>query len=1089
MNTNSNNSNLNSKSFINNNIRLAKLLLVFIFTINTSLFGQDLLNSRSNSTFTYIFKITDVEAKQIHINHFEIDSTYYFHHLIDSFPTYKTYSKKLPQGHYLKVYTEKNQQQVALTTTQDFNVFILNNSKDLNIKVTDLEGNTIPDAKVSIKNTKIKFDPKIQLYRHKKSNKKGVLEVSVNGFTAYYQLSRNYNNSQIKRITNKILHQTPLYYIWVPIRYTIHLPIDGYKSIHDGYARGTIYRTKRFFRKSYYKTACLFNSDYCESYNNYNENEGYFVFSKPRYKIGDTVKLKAFITNRKGRPINKTLDVMLYNGKKDILLTKLKPYRKGAYTYSFAIHDSLQLKLDKSYSISFVRKDKEYISNYFRYEEYELKGNKLDVSIEDDKHYKGDTKKILIKATDINNLPVQDGRIEILITTHKINKYFENDVFVPNTLQIIKKKLDPKGKTEIIIADSIFPAADISYKLRTRLLTSDNEGLRETRVLSYYHKKEHLSIKQVKDSLIFEYFEGTVSKPKKVQLSTADNFGNSHKPTQETTPFSKVLNAYYASYKITADSLTYEYKVGSSPAKLQCNTVRTADSIHIQISNPAKIPFHYSIYKNNRKIKEGYGEKNISFHEKSNQRKGYFLFLNYIWGGVAQEDTYEIPFKSKTLNIKVLEPKIISPGQNSEIELLVTDTEGKPVKNVDITAYSLNKKFNYQAPQPPNFSKENNRTALINSFHIASINRTSNTVLDYQYWKRQARIDSIAYYQFIYPQDSLYRFELDTENQTTEFAPFVFSDGYPIAIHSIYVDYSPIYLSWTTKQPYSFPISAGKHHISIRTAHNSYTLDSINFKKGKKTILSFDKELYKDGNRRKYKENRLTRQERNILSKYLVPYRTNSKNYNAFSYIEKENTFHILDTKSWNRTVAGPFSGVLNYVNHNKYNTIFEHEEGYEYEFEEGLLKMRAIRMENYFPVRLEQYGKMESIYAIALTQERIEKAIKTALNDKRRLIARYDRVNKTQPTYGQLILNIDEATKPVNIILYNEKDSINVSGIYNGNQRVFDNLKPEKYKLILLHDDNTYQLINNINIKSDGVNYIKAHNIKRKKVSYTYKK
>ena len=1078
------NSALNSSLFSNNTKKKIFLILGFIFTIHSSFFGQNLLASKSNSTFTYIFKITDLEAKQIYKNGFQIDATHYFHKLVDSFPTNKTYKKRLPQGHYLKAYTEKNKQRVALTTTQDFNIFILNNNKDFNIKVTNLEGKIISDAKIKIKRKNIKFDPKTQLYTYKKSNKDGVLEVSVAGFTCYYQLSKDYKNSQFKRITNKIIYDTPLYYAWVPIRYTIHLPIDGVKSIYDRYPRGTIYRSKRFFKKAYYKTACLFDNYYCDEYPSYyNDYKGYLVFSKPKYKIGDTVKLKAFITTKKGKPINKTMDIALYNGSKSILLTQLKPYRKGAYAYSFAIHDSLQLKLDKSYSISFSNGNQEYLYNSFVYEEYELKGNKLEVIFKDNKHYNGDAKKILIKATDINNLPIADGRIEASITTEAIANYYKDSVFVPNTLQIIKKKLDPKKKTELIIPDSIFPAADISYKLRVRLLTSDNEILTITKTLHYYHNKEHLNIKQVKDSLLFEYFEGSVNKPKKVQISTIDNFENCHKLTEGITPFTRALNSYYARYIIATDSLTYEYKVSDFPTNLQCNTERTADSIYIQINNPAKIPFHYSVYKNNRKIKEGYGEETISFHEKSNQKKGYFLFLNYIWGGVAQKDTYEIPFKEKSLHIKILEPKIITPGQTTEINLLVTDAKGKPVQNVDITAYSLNKKFNYQAPQLPYFDENKNKTALINNFAINNIKKTVKNTLDYRYWKKLARIDSIAYYKFSYPQNSLYRFELDTEDKTTAFAPFVFSDGNPIPIHTIYVDYAPIYFSWTTKQPYSFLISPGKHFISIRTAHNSYSLDSITFKEGKKTILSFDKELFKKGNKQQYKENKFTQQEQYNLQKYIIPYREKHNNKGQFSYIQKGNRLQILDTKTrWGNRAVGPFSGTLNYVQHGKYNTIFTHEQGYEYEFEENLLKMRAIRIKNYLPAKLKEHGKIQSIFDMALTPERIEKAIKKSLNNNRRLTARYDRANSTQQIYGQLNLNIEETSNPVNIILYNKKHNIDGSNIYNGNKRVFHNLPPEKYKLILLYEDNTYQSIENISIKPDGVNYIKAHTIERKK-------
>ncbi len=81
----------------------------------------------------------------------KIDSTF-FHTKIDSFPTNKEYEKPLPQGHYLKTYSEENQQRVSITSTQHFEAFILNNNTDLQIQVYDLEGNLISEADVKIGN-------------------------------------------------------------------------------------------------------------------------------------------------------------------------------------------------------------------------------------------------------------------------------------------------------------------------------------------------------------------------------------------------------------------------------------------------------------------------------------------------------------------------------------------------------------------------------------------------------------------------------------------------------------------------------------------------------------------------------------------------------------------------------------------------------------------------------------------------------------------------------------------------------------------------------------------------------------------------
>ena len=126
---------------------------------------------------------------------------------------------------------------------QDFDVMILKNNTDLAIQVYNLKGDLIQDADVSVRLKTIRFDNKSKTYIDKKSNQKGLLKVKYNGFTAFYDLKRQYNNSFIKRTTRKIVYGIPLKYVWSPVRYIIYLPIDGVKSISQGYPQGTISRT------------------------------------------------------------------------------------------------------------------------------------------------------------------------------------------------------------------------------------------------------------------------------------------------------------------------------------------------------------------------------------------------------------------------------------------------------------------------------------------------------------------------------------------------------------------------------------------------------------------------------------------------------------------------------------------------------------------------------------------------------------------------------------------------------------------------------------------------------------------------------
>ncbi|QCK14546.1 hypothetical protein [Mangrovivirga cuniculi] len=264
--------------------------------------AQDLLESRKTSPFTYIYQITDQEAKLIYNTKIvKLDSTF-FHTKIDSFPTDKGYDEKLPPGHYLKTFSYGGEQKIEMTSIRDFNIYSLNNTSDLDIQIYDLEGNIIDDAEVRVNDKKLKYSKKTRSFTDKKSNKHGIVTVTHEGITSYYKLDRQFANSGLTRAYRKTFYGTPLKYIWHPITFILDIPIDGYYSIKYGWPQGTIYSIKDFFVNTYEKTACIFDPYYCDFNNKYT---GYMAFNKPMYKPSDTVKVKAFIVDKKGKPLKR----------------------------------------------------------------------------------------------------------------------------------------------------------------------------------------------------------------------------------------------------------------------------------------------------------------------------------------------------------------------------------------------------------------------------------------------------------------------------------------------------------------------------------------------------------------------------------------------------------------------------------------------------------------------------------------------------------------------------------------------------------------------------------------------------------------
>src|SRR5690606_25760746 len=212
-----------------------------------------------------------------------------------------------------------------------------------------------------------------------------------------------------------------------------------------------------------------------------------------KYKPGDTVKFKSFLVNQRGRPLDKPVSVFLYGNNQNISLKVLEPYGKGGYEYQFFLHDSLKLRLDTDYIIQLKdSKERTLISNSFSYEDYELAKNQLHIRLPKRNQYRDKSLEVFIKATDENELVLQDARVQILMRSKRPISFFKDKLFIPDTLDYVERKLEPSSETKMEISDSLFPPANFEYDLEVKLLTSDNELILNSESVTYYHLDESL---------------------------------------------------------------------------------------------------------------------------------------------------------------------------------------------------------------------------------------------------------------------------------------------------------------------------------------------------------------------------------------------------------------------------------------------------------------------------------------------------------------------------------------------------------------------------------------------------------------------
>lgn len=1063
---------------------ILKFILIGVFgCFYTSLSAQKLLESRQSSHFTYIFKISDDEAKKIYSKRNVDIETDYFHTLIDSFATGENYDKKLKAGHYLKTYLEKNIQKTEIATVQNLDVFLLNNYQDLVIQLYDLDGNLISDAEVKIKNRPIKFDDDIQAFSLKKTNKRGLLQVTYLGKTSYYYLDRNYNNSAFRRNSRKVLYGTLLKYVWTPVEFVVKLPIDAVKSIADGWSQGTIRRTENFFVRIYNTIACLFDDSHCYQTNR-TDYKGYLVFNKPKYKPGDTVKFKSFLVNKRGKPHDISVSIFLYGNRQNISLSRLDSYDKGGYEYQFLLHDSLKLRLDTQYAIQLKdRKERTLISNSFIYEDYELAKNQLHLRLPKKNQYRNKPFEFYIKATDENELVLQDARAQILMRPKIPTSYFKDNLFIPDTLGYVEKRLEPSSETKIEISDSLFPPANFEYELNVNLLTSDNELILNSEIVTYYHLDESLEAELESDSIRITFKHNGLSTNRETQIFGEDNFGNRTLVFEGETPVKLKLNPFYSTYISKSGDKELKYSVSDEPSLLQISGNRTADSIKIEVINPRNLFFNYNTYLKNQQLSSGYSNT-LQISEVLHSLENYQISLQYIWGGEVKTENISVPIKDKALTIEVDQPDLVYPGQNSTIELSITDYKGNPVKDVDITAYSLTKKFGYHPPELPYLGKKRKSRNIINTFNLNSnkLNQAKDRELDFEYWNNKAGLDSIEYYKFLYPKNDIYHTSFYPKDSITQFAPFIFSDGKPVPIQVIYVDNKPVYFNWSTNQrPYSFNVSPGYHQVELRTSENTFTVNNVYFPENQKVIFSLDESISIEEVEQKKAKNKLSNQEQELLYRYIFPYRNTF--HKKFSFIQYGDNTQLLSYSAGYHynSLAGPVSGNVTFRMLDSIKNVFVHEPYFEYDFQGGMMKMRTYN-KSQFPTRLYNrfdYNSLQGLHDLVLTPEKINDLYLSSIKTSRSTWDYFQNPRNTTPGFGRLFLEMEKEEDSdevlLNIFVFKEDDP-NFVRVYPGDSRLFNQLSKGKYKLILFYPDKKYHIVDDVLVDVNGLNFVRVH-------------
>ena len=137
----------------------------------------------------------------------------------------------------------------------------------------------------------------------------------------------------------------------------------------------------------------------------------YLITDKNKYRPGETVRFKSYALSEHKRPLKQELSLWMRVGSswrdyKKIM--SVVPYHPGGFAGEFLLADSLNLKLDQRYTVQLRDKRGRIVaSTNFKYEDYELNGNKLLVKLASNVQYAPQSNRMDISATDANGLPLR----------------------------------------------------------------------------------------------------------------------------------------------------------------------------------------------------------------------------------------------------------------------------------------------------------------------------------------------------------------------------------------------------------------------------------------------------------------------------------------------------------------------------------------------------------------------------------------------------------------------------------------------------------------------------------------------------------
>lgn len=942
--------------------RLLLLYLTFVFAW-LIVPAQNPADSPKNSPWIYAYKINDEAIREIIMNYRKRLDTTHLTVKTDSIPftaepdTLKQWYKTLKPGYYAIVWVQNSQFKIEHQHISDLNFWTLA-GKEETLLFVNAPGNT---TRVWLKDQPLPYYEEYGAFVLKGRKQKGLLTIQTTKETGFYNFSKKTYGRFSELFTFSHKQQN--------------------------------HQEARYPRQPRYS--------------------GYLVTHQPKYRQGDTVKLKAFIVHRSGKPVQGEIILKLRHPdyRRDKIAT-LGPTTTGAYVFEYPIPDSLTLDKEYTWELEYKKRTLNLNGGNFYYEDYLLDNVTYELRVEKTSYEWNDSITFKATAKDANGRPAPDARMEFRMALKRIISLDSVDsdrehLYIPTRLADTTLYFDTNGELSYTLPDTLTPDIHTAWEVAGRFLNSENEAQDTTFSLSIIPPDKS------------ENEEDSVTVPVMADVSLSGR--------------------------------------------------RTRDSVIVDILNPRGLTIRYRWWKGKKLVEEHLIETDHHLALKDKSDESYRMDIVYIWERQERKDQIILPVFDKALTITIQQPGEVVPGDTSEVLISVKDYEGKPVSGVNLTALAVSEQFRTD-PVPevpylgemPKLGNQNSRLSYKDEIRINNPKLTSD-------WLKPMALDTAIIFRLTYP-DSVFSYYHPIEHHLPQFSPYLYEDGVQSKILMIWVDGKLRYFAGThTQTPYAFPVKPGLHTIRLRTRNALYVIPAIRTKTGYKLEISVNPANLPSGVKKYPRTSEMTFSEIMDLNNSLIRISWAGEQYDQ-TYVWQD--YQAFELQPGRRVaIAGPFDmqrlvKVKMLIPGKSEERVFIARPGDHFILSEDQL---VIENGEVFGPKstFRDYYQRQEIGSLALLPGDITR---DSLPEKWK--RHHFSEGLSTPPFGTLRIGFPSEQIPDYGYLMRQNDPHNVWPVYFSSQEDME-LYPGVYRLILQKGKDTFHTIEEIQVKENQLLYL----------------